>query len=131
MRLHRMLLLLAAGTVLAGCHKPKPKELVIAQVLPNIPLPPEPEPLIRQSGTNAMQFLIVSRVSPDSVINYYRGVLSRDPFRLLNERTSGKTTSFYAEQDGPSIWITVSPNGSAGSMVVIAGARDSSKVTGH
>jgi hypothetical protein len=131
MRFHQMVLLLAAGTVLAACHKAKPKELVVSQVLPNIPLPPEPEPLIRQSGTNAMQFLIVSRVSPDSVVNYYRRVLSQDPFRLQNERTSGKTTSFYAEQDGPSIWITVSPNGSAGSMVVIAGASDSGKAAGH
>ena len=63
--------------------------------------------------------------------SYYRKVLSTDPFRLVNERTSGRTTSFYAEQDGPSIWISVSPNGSQGSMVVIAGARDSSQAAGH
>jgi hypothetical protein len=131
MRIRHLAIALAATVVLAGCHKPKPKEVNLSQVLPNIPLPPDPEPLIKETGTNAMSFLIVSRVAPDSVAAYYRKVLSADPFRLVNERTSGRTTSFYAEQDGPSIWITVSPNGSQGSMVVIAGARDSSQAAGH
>ena len=130
MSIRRCVLALAAVALVSGCHKAKPKELNLSQVLPNIPLPPDPEPLIKESGTNAMQFLIASRASPDSVVSYYRQVLSVDPFRLVNERTAGKTTSFYAEQDGPSIWITVSPNGPDGSMVVIAGAKDSSK-TGH
>jgi len=131
MRIDLLTIGLAATVLLAGCHKPKPKEVNLSQVLPNIPLPPDPEPLIKETGTNAMSFLVVSRVAPDSVASYYRKVLSTDPFRLVNERTSGRTTSFYAEQDGPSIWITVSPNGSQGSMVVIAGARDSSQAAGH
>ena len=124
------MLALAAVALLAGCHKEKPKEATLSQVLPNIPLPPDPEPLVKEIGTNAMQFLIASKIKPDSVVAYYRQILSADPFRLINERTSGKTTSFYAEQDGPSIWITVSPNGTEGSLVVIAGAKDTSK-TAH
>ena len=131
MRIQFVIPVLLGAVVLSGCHKPKPKELDLSQVLPNIPLPPDPEPLVRETGTNAMRVLVVSRVAPDSVVAYYRRALSVDPFRLINERTSGKTTSFYAEQDGPSIWITVSPNGSSGSMVVIAGASDSSKAGGH
>ena len=75
----------------------------------NIPLPPDAEPLIRETGTDAIQFVMVSRASPDSVVAYYRVVLSADPFRLVNERKSGNSTAFYAEQNGPSIWITVSP----------------------
>ena len=62
-----------------------------------------------------MQILVVSRAAPDSVVAYYRRILSADPFHLVNERSSGRTTSFYAEQDGPSIWITVGPNGNEGS----------------
>lgn len=127
----RPLLLGLTAIVLAGCHKAKPTEARMAQVLPNLPLPPDPEPLVRETGTNAMQFTIVSKASRDSVVAYYRRILSADPFRLVNERTAGKTTSFYAEQNGPSIWITVSPNGDEGSMVVIAGAADSSKAAGH
>jgi hypothetical protein len=131
MRTHHLTVALAATVLLAGCHKPKPKEIKLSQVLPNIPLPPDPEPLVKETGTNAMRVLIVSRVAPDSVAAYYRNVLSADPFRLINERSSGRTTSFYAEQDGPSIWITVSPNGDQGSMVTIAGASDSSQAAGH
>jgi len=127
MRIKHLLPLAVALVTASGCHKPAPKPVDLSQVLPNIPLPPNAEPLIRETGTDAMQFLIVSRASPDSVVSYYRRVLSVDPFRLINERTSGKSTAFYAEQDGPSIWITVRPNGSEGSEVVIAGARDTSK----
>ena len=52
-------------------------------------------------------------------------VLASGAFRLINESRTGKTTAFYAEQDGPSIWVTVSPNGSEGSQIMIAGATDS------
>ena len=129
MRTHHVILVLATTASAAACHKAAPKQAELSQVLPNIPLPPDPEPLVRETGTNAMQFLIASRAAPDSVVAYYRRVLSVDPFRLINERTSGQTTSFYAEQNGPSIWITVSPNGTQGSLVVIAGASDSSKAS--
>ena len=131
MRIQFVIPVLLGAVVLAGCHKPKPKELNISHVLPNIPLPPDPEPLVRETGTNAMQIVIASRASTDSVVAYYRRVLSTDPFRLINERSSGKTTAFYAEQNGPSIWITVSPNGTQGSLVVIAGANDSTRTTSH
>ena len=65
MRIDLLTIGLAATVLLAGCHKPKPKEVNLSQVLPNIPLPPDPEPLIKETGTNAMSFLIVSRVAPD------------------------------------------------------------------
>jgi hypothetical protein len=116
--------ILAAAALIAGCAKAKPKEIPISQILPYIPLPPDPEPLVRENGTEAIQFVIVSRQSSDSVTNYYRQLLGSDPFRLINERKSGTSTQFYAEQDGPSIWITVSPNGSSGSQITIAGAKD-------
>ncbi|MGH7583898.1 MAG: hypothetical protein ACREL5_11800 [Gemmatimonadales bacterium] len=109
----------------AACHRSPPKEPMLGQVLPNIPLPPHAQPLVREGGVDAIQFVIVSSDPPDSVANYYRNLLSRDPFRLVNERSKGGGTQFYAEQDGPSLWITVSPNGSAGSQITIAGASDS------
>ncbi|MGH7593407.1 MAG: hypothetical protein ACRELE_06095 [Gemmatimonadales bacterium] len=131
MRIRHLMFALCATALVSGCHKPRPKEVDLSQVLPNIPLPPDPEPLVRETGTNAMQFVIASRAVPDSVVAYYRRVLSADPFRLMNERTAGKVTSFYAEQNGPSIWISVSPNGTEGSLVIIAGASDSSKIASH
>ncbi len=125
MRTRPLLLPLLAIATVAGCHRRAPKPLTMAQALPNIPLPPDPQPLVRQEGVEAMALVVLSTDSPDSVESYYRRVLAADPFRLINERHSGNTTAFYAEQNGPSIWITVSPNGPSGSQVVIAGARDS------
>ena len=72
-----------------------------------------------------MQFLFVSPESPDSVAAYYRTMLSTGAFHLVNEQTVGHSTALYAEQDGPSIWVTVAPNGKDGSQITIAGATDS------
>ncbi len=54
--------------------------------------------------------------------------LSEPPFHLISETKTGKMTAFYAEQSGPSIWITVAPNGNEGSQVVIAGAMEKDSV---
>lgn len=124
MPIRRILPALLAAALVLACAKDKPKEIPISQVLPYIPLPPDPEPLVRETGTEAIQFIMVSRQSSDSVTNYYRQLLGSEPFRLINERKSGKVTEFYAEQDGPSIWVTVGPNGNQGAQVTIAGARD-------
>lgn len=118
-------LLLAATALLPACSRNKPKPLDLGAVLPNLPLPPEAQSLVSEGGTDAMQFLFVSPVSPDSIVSYYRSVLSSGVFRLINETKNGKTTAFYAEQDGPSIWVTVAPNGNDGSQITIAGATDS------
>ena len=116
--------LLAATLLLAGCHKDAAKPISLGDVLPNFPLPPQAQALTREGGSDAMQFLFVSALPPDSVVSYYVGVLSTGAFHLINEQKSGKTTALYAEQDGPSIWVTVAPNGSDGSQITIAGATD-------
>ena len=115
---------------LAACHRSPPKEPTLGQVLPNIPLPPHAQPLAREGGVDAIQFVIVSSDPPDSIAKYYRNLLSRDPFHLVNERSRGGNTQFYAEQNGPSLWITVSPNGNAGSQITIAGASDTTAKKG-
>ena len=114
--------LIPAILLLAACNKSAAKMPELGAVLPNLPLPPGGQPLVREGSSEAMQFLFVSPVSPDSIVAYYRGVLSAGEFRLINESKMGKSTAFYAEQDGPSIWVTVSPNGSDGSQIIIAGA---------
>jgi hypothetical protein len=121
----RRILLVLSAIALAACTKKAPTPIDIGSVLPNIPLPPQGQPLVREGGVDAMQFLWVSPVSPDSMDEYYRTALSSGAFRLINESKTGKATAFYAEQDGPSIWVTVSPNGTEGSQIMIAGATDS------
>ncbi|HEY3934194.1 MAG TPA: hypothetical protein VGL65_06200 [Gemmatimonadales bacterium] len=128
MRNRRNFAVLLAVAMLGACHKSAPKTPAMASVLPLVPLPPGAQPLATQGGSDAMQIVVVSPVSPDSVADYYRYILARDPFRLINERTTQHTTIFYAEQNGPSIWVTVEPNGSEGSQVIIAGAKDTTRV---
>lgn len=126
MRIHRILSLLAATAAVAGCHKSPPKQVTFESAFHTIPLPPEAQALVSEGGTEAMQMVFVTPVSPDSIVVYYRRILSADPFHLVNERARGKSTALYAEQDrGPPIWVTISPNGSEGSQVVLAGAKDS------
>jgi hypothetical protein len=125
MRIHPLVVLFAAGTLMAGCHKAAPKTVTLGGAFRTIPLPPNAQALANEGGVDAMQFLFVTPDLPDSVLAYYRRIFTADPFHLVNERTHGATTALYAEQDnGPPIWVTISANGSEGSQVTIAGAKD-------
>ena len=116
-----------AAALLVGCAKddtPKaPESAPIEQVLPNIPFPPEAEPVGSDRTPNAMQLVFASSVPSDSVVAYYRTVLAAAPYRLINEGKAGNVTSFYVEQDGPSMWVRVQPVDSMNTLVTIAGAK--------
>lgn len=123
MRIRTALLAALAAAAVAGCHKDRtPKQADLQAVFPTLPLPPGAELLTKEAGTDAVRLIVVSPAGPDSVVAYYRTTLSNDPFHLVNDQVAGKTTSLYAEREGngPSIWVVVSPNGTAGSQVVIA-----------
>ena len=113
--------------LVAGCKSDKAAEAALpppplSQVLPNLPFPPDAQPLTTVSGADATQITLVSPHPPDSVAAYYRKLLGDPPFRLVNETTTGGVVSFFANQDGPPIWVTVQPDGKVGSKVTIAGA---------
>jgi hypothetical protein len=57
------------------------------------------------------------------VADYYRDVLARPPYRLINESTNDGLVSFYVEQDGPSMWVAVQGLTAGGALVTVAGAR--------
>ncbi|MES2304463.1 MAG: hypothetical protein V4558_03110 [Gemmatimonadota bacterium] len=119
-------LLFAAASLGACQQKPpavqEPERPPVGKVLPNLPVPPDATPLTTESSKEAMQFLFTTHVSVDSVLSYYRDLLGKEPYRLINESANGGVTSFYVEQDGPSMWVAVQKNGDAGTMVTIAGA---------
>lgn len=127
-----LLLILAP---LAACQSGKPAEAPVKkagfEVLPNLPLPPGGTPLTSQSSAEAMQVIATTESPVDSVVAYYRDLLARPPFRLINETMADSITSFYVEQEGPSLWITVQRNGPAGSLVVIAGAAADTSAAGR
>jgi hypothetical protein len=106
----------------AGQDAPEEEQVPIVQVLPNIPLPPGGQPLTSERGGDAAQLLVSTPVLADSVIAFYRDLLSRPPYRLVNEATERSITSFYVEQDGPSLWVTVEGLEAGGTLVRLAGA---------
>lgn len=110
----------------AACGKNEPAPDLappLAHVLPNIPLPPGATPMTSESGGDATRIVISSTSPADTVVAFYRITLSAPPFRLINEAKAGTMTSFYVEQDGPPMWVTVEPVGTASSIVTIAGAQ--------
>jgi hypothetical protein len=126
MRTRHPVTLLVVAALVAGCHKSPPKEVALSSAFRTIPLPPNAQGLVQEGGADAMQMVFVTPAKPDSILAFYRRVLSADPFHLVNERTLGHATALYAEQDnGPPIWVTLTPNGNEGTQVTLAGAKDS------
>ncbi|HET9134643.1 MAG TPA: hypothetical protein VFN90_10085 [Gemmatimonadales bacterium] len=121
-------LLLAAVIALAACGDKAPAAAPVdapsvPEVLPNIPLPPEGEVVSEGTGSDARSLIISTPVADTAVIRHYRAVLGVPPFRLINEDSTAAGISFYAEQDGPSIWVVVRGLQAGGTLVTIAGAR--------
>ena len=124
MRLLRPLILTLA---LAACSEPK-KQVDISEAIPNLPLPPAGDLISKEGGEDALKLRFRSTDSPAAVADYYRNVLSRPPWSLVSDVTAPDgVISFYAEQAGPSLWVTVrKADGAAGSFVDIAGAKPGS-----
>ncbi|MEO5825263.1 MAG: hypothetical protein ABIR59_05195 [Gemmatimonadales bacterium] len=123
-----ILMPLVAAAMLVACKgsDAKPAALEgppLEEVLPNIPFPPNAEPVASERADKALKLVFASSSPSDSVVAYYRTVLAAAPYRLINEGMSGNITSFYVEQDGPSMWVTVQPVDINNSMVTIAGAQ--------
>lgn len=135
MRTLSAIALLLTLAPLAACQSSKPAEAPVKnaglEVLPNLPLPPGGMPVTSQSSTEAMQVIAATEMPVDSVVGYYRELLAKPPYRLINETMADSITSFYVEQDGPSLWITVQRNGPVGSLVVIAGAATDTSAAGR
>lgn len=137
----RFFLLAAAGCmILAACAKPDaaPEAAAVVSVpppplevvLPNIPQPPESNPVNMESGSDATMLTFLSTLGADSIISFYREVLATSPFRLVSEQKAEAQTIFVAEQDGPALWVTVTPvEQGGGTLVAIAGGANLKKST--
>ncbi len=119
---------LAAAAILVACGDDDaapvpPAAPPFETVLPNIPFPPNAATVSSERADKAIKLVFASSSPSDSVVAYYRTVLAAAPYRLINEAMSGNVTSFYVEQDGPSMWVTVQPVDVNNSLVTIAGAQ--------
>jgi hypothetical protein len=120
--------LLTAALLVTACGDkpaPDPEEAPpsIAEVFPNLPLPPDGQILSREGTGQAMQMIFSSPQAGDTIANYYRKVLSAPPYELINESTNDGVVSFFVEQNGPSMWVVVQGLEAGGSLVTVAGAR--------
>ncbi len=101
---------------------PEPPSVTVFEVMPNVALPPDGQILASEGGEEAATLLVSSPFPADTILAFYRSVLSEPPYRLINEAVTDGRTSFYVEQDGPPLWVTVEGLGAGGTLVRLAGA---------
>jgi hypothetical protein len=115
---------LAVLTLLA-CADEKPIKLPeFSRVFPNLPLPPKASLVSRSGSEDALQLTLMSQVKAAEVEAYYRSVLTRNGWRLVNdqrERDGG--VALLAELKGQPLWVRIkSTDDSVATMVELAGA---------
>jgi hypothetical protein len=118
---------------LAGCGDRAPKQPKMADVFPNLPLPPGASLVGKSGGPDALQLTLRS-TSPSAVVEaYYQKVLTENGWRLVNHfKAQDGATVLLAQQDGPPLWVRIIPQDSTTTMVELAGAvmerRDTAKI---
>ncbi len=118
---------------LAGCGDRTPKQPKMADVFPNLPLPPGARLVGKSGGSDALQLTVRSTSPSAQVEAYYKQVFSANGWRLVNEfKSPDGTTVMLAERDGPRLWVRIIPQDSTTTLVELAGAamerRDTSKI---
>ena len=116
----------------SGCRDAPPKPPKPGEVFQNLPLPPNASVVSRSSGSEALQITLRSPHPARKIEEYYRGALSRNGWRLVNQaKGADGAITMYAEQDGPPLWVTIRPaEDSAASLVDLAGALVARQNTG-
>jgi hypothetical protein len=120
----RKSLLLLTILALAACSETK-KEAKLGETIPNLPVPPSADVVSREGGEDAVKIRFRSTLDPEAVANYYRTVLSKQPWRLISDtKEQDGGVALYAESDGPPLWVTIrKADGASGTFVDLAGAK--------
>ena len=109
---------------LVACKDKGPQTPKVSQVFPNLPLPPNASMVSKSGGPDALQITLISPAKAKDVETYYRAVLSRNGWRLVNDmRDQDGSVVLLAEQNGPPLWVRIkSTDDSVATMVELAGA---------
>lgn len=115
------------GLIITGCGDktsdgPVETPITAIEAFPNVPLPPNGT-IVRSQGTGDALELVMGSPSPDSsVADYYRQLLAKPPYRLINESVAGGVTTFYVESgnDRP-LWVHVQADSLGGTTVRLVG----------
>lgn len=126
----RWILLCAA---LGACADKPPKSPSLSEALPNVPLPPGASFVGRSGGSDALQLTVRSPNAADAVAAYYRQLLSKSPWHLVNDAKDAEgAVVLFAQQNGPPLWVRIrTAEDGRGTLVDISGAvvpkRDSTE----
>jgi hypothetical protein len=100
----------------------------LSDALPVLLVPPASQVVGRSASEDALQITFRSQWDEERLAGYYRELLSREPWELVNDAEDRDgATVLYAERDGPPLWIRIAKAvGAAGSLVEISGAATGS-----
>ena len=109
---------------LVACKDKPPQTPKVSQVFPNLPLPPNASVVSKSGGADALQITLISPVKVKEVEAYYRTMLTKNGWRLMNDmRDRDGSVVLFAEQNGPPLWVRIkSTDDSVATMVELAGA---------
>jgi hypothetical protein len=109
---------------LVACKDKGPQTPKVSQVFPNLPLPPNASVVSRSGGADALQITLMSSAKAKDVETYYRAMLSKNGWRLMNDmRDKDGSVVLFAERNGPPLWVRIkSTDDSVATLVEIAGA---------
>ena len=117
--------LVLALTAVAACRPDvQVDQAKMSDALPVLLVPPASQVVGRSGSEDALQITFRSQWDEAGLAGYYRDLLSREPWQLVNDaedRDGAKV--LYAERDGRPLWIRITKAvGAAGSLVEISGA---------
>lgn len=120
-----------AAALLMGCAGDRPDTPKLSEAVPNLPLPPLATVVNREGGEDALQITFRSAMPPDSIAAFYRNLLNRGEWSLMNDaRTPDGGVALYAERNGPPLWVTIRQDSlSRGTLITLAGAVTKSDST--
>ncbi len=114
-----------AVLALAACKDKTPEMAKVADVFPNLPVPPKASVVSRDGSADALKLTLMSNATPAEVEAYYRSVLSsKNGWKVVSDsRDAEGAVVILAEQDGPPLWVRIqSTSDSVATMVELAGA---------
>ena len=113
-----------AMVALVACKDEAPRPPQVSQVFPNLPIPPNATVVSQSGGADALQITLMSPVKASEVETYYRALLSKNGWRLVNDmRNQDGSVVLFAQQNGPPLWVRIkSTDDSAATLVDLAGA---------
>ena len=103
------IIVLALSLAALACNRDSaPKSPKLADVMPNVPLPPGATFISRSGGADAIQITVRSPAGADAVAAYYRGIFKKGGWRLVNDAKDREgAVVLFAEQHGPPLWVRI------------------------